>query len=627
MWKRFQGHGRDKERHAHIGNPVLLETTYDEDQLRRNPDVTDVQNATYQHNAPPSQPYLSWPEDYPDYRASTTPTVSSVYSRPSNDLYYYDNPVATSPSAYEDISPPSSPDSEQQQHLRQPRRYRSMRDVSPIDETRGKPQTADAPHKTTNIPVLRKAPPIVRTGESQPSQKFWGVKLAPNSKVKWDTYSGEPTSGDAGISQSVTPASYKGTGLPDVRPMGYHVSVSGPEIKKNVSLVERMGSLRVKTPPSMETTKPREPWSRTTGRSQIAPALRDEISRKPLQLPRKTEAREVDRADQVASNKHTTPAAQVPVAAETTLVADDIYNFDAHESAIKPIPPLKIGKNIAPRNLTSPISPINIGLGIQTPYSYPSPVTPTQAQQSLPPTAVNEPTEVWTQSREHTAIPERDTEPSNSRFSWTTYNSATTYQHSPPPSPPPPAMPTHTQVQRPRIVTEPISAASSILSRRRPVPQAGQLPSPVAQTARKPIPTPSVTPTTAKIRTFSPPSPRPASTLSTTTNKALPQPPTTLSASDHVSLLESQMEDLRIRRNNVHRLLDDLNKAAPANPLITDFKRARLVEQRKRAYADELAEIKAEEYDVGMKLHRAWKKREFEDPNQGSALWIRRVTG
>jgi hypothetical protein len=56
MWKRFQGH-REKERHAQIGNPVLLETTYDEDQLRRNPNVVDLQNGSHQYNAPP--PLLS----------------------------------------------------------------------------------------------------------------------------------------------------------------------------------------------------------------------------------------------------------------------------------------------------------------------------------------------------------------------------------------------------------------------------------------------------------------------------------------------------------------------------------------------------------------------------------------
>lgn len=52
MWKRFQGQGREGAKHAQIGNPVLLETTYDEDQLRRNPNVADVQNTYYQHNAP-----------------------------------------------------------------------------------------------------------------------------------------------------------------------------------------------------------------------------------------------------------------------------------------------------------------------------------------------------------------------------------------------------------------------------------------------------------------------------------------------------------------------------------------------------------------------------------------------
>jgi hypothetical protein len=52
MWKRLQGHVREKERHAQIGNPVLLETTYDEDQLRRNPYVAAFQDASYRSKAP-----------------------------------------------------------------------------------------------------------------------------------------------------------------------------------------------------------------------------------------------------------------------------------------------------------------------------------------------------------------------------------------------------------------------------------------------------------------------------------------------------------------------------------------------------------------------------------------------
>lgn len=56
MWKRLQGHGREKERYAQIGNPVLLETTYDEEQLRRNPNVSDAQSASHRHNAQAVQP-------------------------------------------------------------------------------------------------------------------------------------------------------------------------------------------------------------------------------------------------------------------------------------------------------------------------------------------------------------------------------------------------------------------------------------------------------------------------------------------------------------------------------------------------------------------------------------------
>jgi hypothetical protein len=61
--------------------------------------------------------------------------------------------------------------------------------------------------------------------------------------------------------------------------------------------------------------------------------------------------------------------------------------------------------------------------------------------------------------------------------------------------------------------------------------------------------------------------------------------------------------------------------------MLTDFKTARMMEQKKKALEDELAEIKIEEHDIGLKLHRALRKRERDDPNSGSALWIRRVTG
>ena len=122
------------------------------------------------------------------------------------------------------------------------------------------------------------------------------------------------------------------------------------------------------------------------------------------------------------------------------------------------------------------------------------------------------------------------------------------------------------------------------------------------------------------------PSLQPHLTFSTNTQKALLRPPTEITAADDVNTLEAQMEDLRIRRANIFRLLKDLNNIAPPNPLINDFKRLRLVDRRKKEFEDELAEIKREEHDVGLKLHRAYRKRESVDPGSESAMWVRRVT-
>lgn len=553
-----------------------------------------------------------------DSKVSNIPTVSSVYSRPSNDLsYYHNDPVITSPSTYEDISPPSSPEPEQQSNTGPPRRFRSMRDVSPMDENRG------ASGGNTNIPVLRKAPAAVQTGEVKPvSQKFWGGKVAPNSKVRWDEYSGEPTSSNAGRTGSVNPLAYAKESL---RPMGYQVSVSGPESKKKTAtFTDRVPFMGTRSPPT-ELTQAPEPWSRATGRAEIARPLKDDPKQQFIRKPstRKVEGLGLDMSNVVAT-------------ADARTVANNPRTFDAHNEPIKPVAPLRVGRKSPTHDLTSPTTPVNHGLGITNTHSYPSPVTPTDEQLSQSADNQSEISEtdswersitpkqstIWNKPAEQT--PEQDKDAPHSRFSWTTYNTTTTYQHSPPPSPPQP-MPGLENVTRARVATD-----SSVLNRRRPIPQADKIPE--VPPVRKPVPA-ARSPVATKTRAATlanPPSPRPDSTFSTATtgtHKALPKPPTSQAATDHISLLESQVEDIRVRRSNVHKVLRDLAAAAPSNPMLTDFKTARMMEQKKKALEEELAEIKIEEHDIGLKLHRAMRKRELDDPNSGSALWIRRVTG
>ncbi|KAF2735028.1 hypothetical protein EJ04DRAFT_523131 [Polyplosphaeria fusca] len=612
MWKRLQGHGREKEKH--IGNPVLVETTYDEDQLRHIPTISAAQNASHQPSvqSPSSlQSYNTLSPTYAqNYRASDAPTLNSTYSQPSPELNYDYNPTASEPGYRDDVSPPSSPEPEQQNEVdaNQPRRFRSMRDVSPVDETR-------AARTGSNIPVLRKAPLDAQGNQTAATQKFWGGKVAPNSKVKWDEYSGEPTSSTKGKASQVSPGSF----VPKVA----KATTSGPQdaLKKPATYSERTN--RFGSKPSVVDTKPRprEPWSRASGRAEIVQPLKDDKDAKqpPTAFQKRVVPKKADSPGLVSPNSLANTVKRVPVATETAPVADDregLDSFDTHEDPIKPVVPLKVGRNSPPRSLASPTSPHNpVNQG---PYSYPSPITPTnnqprsqstKEQETEGPQSRSTPPNAKIVRKSIEATPESTSSKENgfkSRFSWTTVNTSTTYQHSPPPSPPPP-LPTE----------DPLPAAKSILERKRPVPTSDKA------TARKPI----SAATTRSVTMSDPPSPRPSSTFSTNTQKALPRPPTELTAADHIDILEAQMEDLRLRRSNVGRLLHDLNQRAPPNPLLTDFKRMRLVERRKKDFENELAEIKKEEHDVGLMLHRAWRKRERADPNGSeSAIWIRRVT-
>lgn len=233
------------------------------------------------------------------------PTLSSVYSQPSPDFRYH-----YSSAGENDISPPSSPDNDYQyQDPNVPRRFRSMRDVSPVDEDRGR--TDRSARGPSSIPVLRKAPPSLRNEEglNSTTQKFWGGKVAPNSKVRWDEYSGEPTSSNAGKSASVTPGSFANRALSpsSQRPMGNHVSVSGPDArtKKDGPLAERAN--RFGTRPSPVDTKPRvEPWSRATGRAEIAKPLKDQRTEKPFLSMWKGNSAKAAEASKGASDYHQT---------------------------------------------------------------------------------------------------------------------------------------------------------------------------------------------------------------------------------------------------------------------------------------------------------------------------------
>ena len=63
------------------------------------------------------------------------------------------------------------------------------------------------------------------------------------------------------------------------------------------------------------------------------------------------------------------------------------------------------------------------------------------------------------------------------------------------------------------------------------------------------------------------------------------------------------------------------------NPLISDLKTRKEADKKLQGLKDDLAEITRQEHEVGLRLHRANKKRERMDGDMPTALWIRRITG
>ena len=62
--------------------------------------------------------------------------------------------------------------------------------------------------------------------------------------------------------------------------------------------------------------------------------------------------------------------------------------------------------------------------------------------------------------------------------------------------------------------------------------------------------------------------------------------------------------------------------------LTEEVRRKREEEKRKvEGLRREEAEVRRCEHEVGLRLHRAWKRREREEVFECTGLWVRRVTG
>lgn len=128
---------------------------------------------------------------------------------------------------------------------------------------------------------------------------------------------------------------------------------------------------------------------------------------------------------------------------------------------------------------------------------------------------------------------------------------------------------------------------------------------------------------------------RPVSTASTASsiNKSLPPaPPETTAgeARDRVGILNAQLQSLGNRRINLLRSVKQMTELMPQDNVLdsADVIHKREMERRKvEVLRQELADVQRQEYELGLKLHRAYKRMDRDADWENSALWVRRVTG
>ena len=526
------------------------------------------------------------------HRTSMAP--SSVYSQPSPEFnnHKFAPPASTVRPISVNVSEPSSRPPSEDPGDRSP--------VSPVDSTGSASKL-----KSSRIPVRKQTPTETKNA------------------TKWDDWSGEPTTKDSGRSGQVRPGAYD---VSNGSPASNSSNPSGPTAKASVKeRAARLGGNQQVLPDT------RPPWKGASGRQQLVERPRDKPVRDkplpvttPLSIPPQKHRRpslpqtSTPTKSNAVSPRENAGSSQTRALrdADTRLVSSPLANEDDDDDDddIKPVVPLKV---------TSPTNPHFTSTPINSKFNaaYPSPITPkTDQDKSAPSTTENFKESMSFPIRQSSIEPRvvdvyRDDTPPSSRFSWSTHATGTTYQQqSPPPSPPPPIPKVSGEFNgSPSLAartTPPIpSVPGGILGRSRPIPSSSVV-------GRKPVPSREVSLST-------PPKPHLDNDAGKVLNvKALPLSPPQVQGKDAVTMLQQQSDDLERRRFNIEKLVRDLESPQHRNPLQYDLRAQREIERRIKTLKAQAEELRREEHDVGLRLHRAWKKR---DDGEETTLWVRRI--
>ncbi|KAK0114905.1 hypothetical protein ONS96_013382 [Cadophora gregata f. sp. sojae] len=557
--------------------------------------------------------------------------ASSIYSQPSpnpiNTRFTQNSYQSTSYTEKEEVSPQSSPELGPAKN-----RSQSQEDdgVSPIDEMPDvshlnlRPSSGSKP-PSSNIPILRreKRNQVAAAAANLVNRKQVGEN--PRGRVahdpRWDPYSGEITTSDKGKPQSVKPGTFSPPGLRSVHKetglvLGNESSITTAGPKAHTSFSDRVRRLKSNHSAPVE----RPEWKGATGRVTLVSPVHDQLDMPPISIPRKSSKR-------VASpHSESFSGGSSPV----TIVR----NSDGETSPASPAYPSPnihtvLSEKSSPR-IANPQSPITVNPDPDVVSQ--SAATKTLARNAAP-SESHDHTNTWERDdgtmaniernfREQlqkvstpiTEEPEPEYIQQASRFSVTTYAPSTAH-NTPRPS-------TDT------FDNHPMPDPSSILNRQRPRPSDSPK-STKSTVTRKAVAAPApASPVFISMTTI--PSNLPASKRSSNIAKNLPMSPAEASSHDLITSLQAQLENLAHRRTNISKSIRQMTELMPKDGvLITEEVRRKRENEKLKVerLREEERDVRREEHEVGLRLHRAWKRRDKEAVFEPTGLWVRRVTG
>ena len=413
-----------------------------------------------------------------------------------------------------------------------------------------------------------------------------------------------------------------------------------------------------------ETTRPRredsldhpvyrEPWKGASGRTTLVEPFRN-VPRSKMDtgpVPKKRSAgKDLSAHTAVTVSVAGSPSAESPSPAASPQQFEPAVLVD---EPIQPVAPLKFGNKttrlqspVTAENLTGPFDPRYSAATVSSSEHVPGDIVngsrddsnsippaetvkpfPDSSDHPRPPTADEDlPSRFsWTTSGTTISPPRTPENNPSSRFSWTTH--ATSVRDSPqamaerdtntPPVPPVPYM------------------ANTIAIRKGPILSHAVHPNTLSTQKVNRKPTPSNISTNRSSSLYSTTTAVGADKSPTTTatspadrSKSLPQCPPELEAKDRIAALEARVDVIVRRRGNINQILKELNNVVQPTSFAYDLATKEEVKKTVKSLEEELSDLRVEEHEIGMKLHRLLKKRDQESLHDGYAtgLWIKRVT-